>query len=300
MSISLRHGSTIMFACATLLLLLSGHGARAEAGASPPTVALPPFPGVADAIVQIDRIPAPGVTTLQRRLMLFEGALAVGHLPCTGEIRSDASRGVTIGCVQYGLRGRLQPVLLAMDRASPDQFAAAFGANVEAVRAMLRLPTIAAQVAWARSITDMDGSLVGAWRQEFATLAAMPEFQAAYIGSTTIRYRRAAAWAETYGFRSRRGLALMFDLALFHGLSNEQKAVLAKAMNAADLRGSGEMVELRRLQAFADTLADMDADPLLRFHLTTIAEGRALFLGYALDLAEFGITLDPVMPGDVP
>lgn len=289
-----------MLAFAALLLLILGGRVRAEDGASPPMVALPPFPGVSDATVQIDRLNAPGVTTLQRRLILFEGALAVGHLPCTEEVRSDASRGVTIGCVQFGLLGRLQPVLLAMDRAYPDEFAAAFGANVEAVRAMLRLPTIAAQVAWARSITDPDGSLVGAWRQEFATLAAMPEFQSAYLGSTTTRYRRAAAWAETYGFRSRRGLALMFDLALFRGLSNEQAAVLAKAMSAKDLLGSGEAAELRRLQAFADTRAEMEADPLLRFHLTAIAEGRAPFLGYALDLAEFGITLDPVMPSDWP
>ena len=226
--------------------------------------------------------------------MLFEGALAVGRLPCTDEIRSDVSRGVTIGCVQFGLLGRLQPVLLAMERAYPGQFAAAFGAHAEAVRAMLRLPSVAAQVAWGRSITGPNGRLVGSWPQEFANLAAMPEFQSAYLGSTTLRYRQAVAWAETYGFRSRRGLALMFDLALFRGLSSGQMAVLAKAMNAAGLLGSGKAAELRRLRAFADTRAAMDADPLLRFHLTAIAEGRAAFLGYALDLAEFGITLDPV------
>lgn len=257
-------------------------------------MAAPPFPGVANAIAQIERLDALGVTKLQRRLLLFEGALAVGHLPCTGEIRSDASRGVTIGCVQFGLLGRLQPVLTALDQAHPERLAAAFGAHAEPVRAMLKLPTIAAQVAWARSITDGDGNLFGSWHQEFETLAAMPEFQSAYLGSTTIRYRRAAAWAETYGFHSQRGLALMFDLALFRGLSGEQEGTLANAMSAADLRGRGKAAELRRLRLFTSTRADMDADPLLRFHLTTIAEGHAAFLGYNLDLAAFGITLDPV------
>ena len=226
--------------------------------------------------------------------------MSVGRLPCAGVVRSDAARGVTIGCLQFGLLGRLQPVLAELDRTHPNQFAAAFGGDAEAVRAMLRLPNIAGQVAWARSITAPDGSLAGPWPQQFAALAAMPEFQGAYLGSTTTRYRRAAGWMATYGLRSRRGLAMMFDLALFSGISGEQAAVLATAMSAKDLLGSGTAAELLRLRTFARLRSDMDADPLLRFHLTTIAEGRAPYFGYALDLAAFGVTLDPVEPGDLP
>ena len=154
---SRHHGFVTAFALATLLGLPEAGGARVNDGLSPPLTALPPFPGVADAIAEIDRLDAPGITMLQRRLLLFEGALAVGHLPCTGEIRSDASRGITIGCLQFGLLGRLQPVLTALDRAHPEHLAEAFGAHTAAVRAMLKLPTISAQVAWARSITDPDG-----------------------------------------------------------------------------------------------------------------------------------------------
>jgi hypothetical protein len=108
---------------------------------------LPLFPGVGDAVRQADDVRAPGVSGLQRRLMMLEGALAVGHLPCTDEVRLDPNRGLTVGCVQFGLLGRLQPVLQSMDRAAPGLFALAFGPAVEAVRAMLRLPTAQAQVA---------------------------------------------------------------------------------------------------------------------------------------------------------
>jgi hypothetical protein len=108
------------------------------------------------------RFAVPGTTILQRRLFLLEGVLAVGDLPCTGEIRSDPGRGVTVGRLQFGLLGRLQPVLLALDRARPDRLEAAFGSDAAAVRTMLNLPTVAAQVDWACSIFDRSGALPGA------------------------------------------------------------------------------------------------------------------------------------------
>ena len=255
---------------------------------------LPPFPGVGDAIRQADDVPAPGVSNLQRRLMMLEGALAVGHLPCTADVRMDPNRGLTVGCVQFGLLGRLQPVLQSMDQATPGVFALALGPDVEAVRAMLRLPTTQAQVAWARSIADGDNNLPGPWRQAFTTLAATPEFQSAYLASTTTRYQRAAGWAVAYGFESRRGLAMMFDLALFRGMSADQEVALTAIMRSPALLGSDTTSELRRLRAFADARSGMEPDPQLRFHLATFAEGRADFLGYDLDLAAFGITLEPI------
>ncbi len=281
-----------VFGFAALLLVTAVGGSRG-AGASPPATALPPFPGIAEAVAQFERLNAPGVTDTQKRLIVFEGALAVSRLPCTDELRADASRGVTMGCMQFGLLGRLQPVLTALDRAHPDRLAAAFGADVESVRAMLKLPTVAAQVAWGRSITNPNGGLVGLWTQEFAALASMPEFQSAYLESTTVRYRRAVAWAGYYGFRSQRGVAMMFDLALFRGIPSEKQAALVDAVNATGVQGDGETAELSRLRAFASARSDMEPNALLRFHLTTIAEGSTPFLGYALDLADFGITLDP-------
>ena len=93
-----QYRSTKVFGLATLLLLTTAGGSHV-AGASPPATALPPFPGVAEAVAQFDRLDAPGVTKMQRRLIVFEGALAVGRLPCTGEQRADSSRGVTIGWI---------------------------------------------------------------------------------------------------------------------------------------------------------------------------------------------------------
>ena len=271
-----------------LLIVLSILPGTARAGE------LPAFPGVEDAIRQADTVQAPAVSALQRRLMMLEGALAVGHLPCTGEVRLDRPRGLMVGCVQFGLLGRLQPVLQSMDQASPGLFAFALGSHVEAVRAMLRLPTTEAQVAWAHSIADGESNLPGTWRLAFVTLADMPEFQAAYLGSTTTRYERGVRWAKDYGFQSRRGLAMMFDLSLFRGISADQEAALMAIMRSPDLMGDGDAPELRRLHAFAEARDGMEADLQLRFHLATIAAGRADFLGYALDLAAFGTTLEPV------
>jgi hypothetical protein len=128
----------------------------------------------------------------------------------------------------------------------------------------------------------------------------MPEFQSAYLASTTARYRRAVGWTLAFGFHSRRALAMMFDLSLFRGLSNEQGAVLATALEAVPRSGDPADTELRCLRVFAERRADMDPDPLVRFHLRTMAEGQAAFLGYVLDLAAFDVTLDPIPPSDLP
>jgi len=69
-----QYRSTKVFGLATLLLLTTAGGSHV-AGASPPATALPPFPGVAEAVAQFDRLDAPGVTKMQRRLIVFEGGL---------------------------------------------------------------------------------------------------------------------------------------------------------------------------------------------------------------------------------
>lgn len=51
---------------------------------------------------------------------------------------------------------------------------------------------------------------------------------------------------------------------------------------------------------FADKRADIDPCPLVRFHLRTMAEAEAAFLGYVLNLAAFGVTLAPIPPSDLP
>lgn len=112
---------------------------------------------------------------------------------------------------------------------------------------MLNLPTVAAQVDWARSMSDRSGALPRRWREEFAALAAMPEFQSAYLAATTARCRRAACWTLAFRFHSRRALAKMFDVTPFRGLSNEQGTVLATALDAVPRSSDPANTELRRL-----------------------------------------------------
>ena len=100
------------------------------------------------------------------------------------------------------MRGRLQPVLAAFDATHPDRFALAFGARTAEVRAMLRFPSIEEQANWGRSLSDGRGQLAEPWASAFARLAAMPEFQAAYLVSTNRRFLTALAWADRFGLRS--------------------------------------------------------------------------------------------------
>lgn len=143
--------------CATVLAVLLQ--AAMTASHSAPTVSV----STTNAITYFDHLAALGSTQLQRRLVLLEGELTFGMLPCSTAVRWDAMRGVTVGCLQFGMLGRLQPVLLTLDTAHPDLFTSAFGARTEEVRAMLRRRSMEDQVAWARSLSDGNGQLVESW-----------------------------------------------------------------------------------------------------------------------------------------
>ena len=161
--------------------------------------------------------------------MLLEGQLTFGTSPCSGALRWDPNRGVTVGCLQFGMLGRLQPVLAALDATHPDRFALAFGSRTGEVRAMLRLPSPGEQANWGRSLSDGKGQLAEPWATAFARLAAMPEFQAAYLVSTNRRFLTALAWAKRFRLRSSRGVAMMFDLSLYAGIAADDFDRLADA-----------------------------------------------------------------------
>jgi hypothetical protein len=283
--------NVVMVIAATVSLLQSiAIGLRAQ------PLATQALPGITKTIARLDLPPAQGVTELQRRLIALEGGLIFGRLPCSAELRWDATRGVTVGCLQFGLLGRLQPILAAMDRAHPDLFVKAFGSRVSDVRQMLQLPTILEQAAWGRSLANREGQLTEPWATSFAALIAMPEFQGVYLEATNARFRMAIDWTRRFGFRSRQGVAMMFDMALFRGIPPGQEAPLARLVAESASGLEGKAAELSRLWAFAEARSSMDSDDkLLRFHLEAIAKGEASFGADRVNLAAFGITPEPVV-----
>ncbi len=287
---------TILAACqhgVFVALLLQVTPARAQSPRTPPTA-------ITAATAQFDRLDAPGTTWLQRRLVLLEGQLIFGKHPCSEALRWDAKRGVTMGCLQFGLLGRLQPVLAALDAARPDGLALAFGDRAADVRAMLRLPSTEEQAKWGRSLSDGNGQLADPWASAFARLAAMPDFQAVYLASTNTRFRTALQWASRFGLRSSRGVAMMFDLSLYAGIAADDLDRLAAAADQAAAGRSGMAAEEARLWALAAARSELAPDDaLLRFHLRSIAAGGTVSDGITLGFTALGISLTPMaLPRD--
>ena len=282
------HVSAVRRCITVLAVLLQVLPAGSRAAPPPPSAPA----AVAESIATFDRLEAPGSTPLQRRLVVLEGVLTFGAQSCSTALRWDPARGVTVGCLQFGLLGRLQPVMTALDSTRPDLFAHAFGARTEEVRAMLRLRSTEEQAAWGRSLSDGGGQLKEPWATSFARLVSLPEFQTAYVESTNQRFHTAVEWAHRFGLRSSRGLAMMFDLSLYRGIAPADMEPLAAAADGAAAGKHGTAAELARLQAIAAArIAIEPNDALLRFHLQAIAAGGAVFDGATIDFAALGISL---------
>jgi len=113
-------------------------------------------------------------------------------------------------------------------------------------------------------------------------------------------YQAAITWCHTYGVKSERAVALMFDIRVQNGsIANTTRAQIERDFAALDPGVDADSLEIARLRVIANRRAEA-ADPRwiedVRARKLTIANGTGNIHGAYYDLEEqYGIGLKPVV-----
>jgi len=156
------------------------------------------------------------------------------------------------------------------------------------------------QIGWARSIQDARHVVTEPWRGLFKTLGRLDEFQAIEVSSAGAMYQDALAWCQTFGVRSERAVALMFDIRVQNGsIGAITRAQIERDFSSIAADTDPDGVEVARLCIVANRRAEA-ANPKwvedVRARKLTIANGAGSVHGNHYDLeAQYGIGLEPVV-----
>ena len=249
-------------------------------------------------------IVAPAIVSesLAYRSLALTGAFETDTGPpdCFAGLSGDFDQqGLSFGVCQWNLgQGSLQPLLTAMDRGHAAVVDEVFGPHAAELRAMLATSRDE-QLAWARSIQNQRSVVAEPWRGLFKSLGRRPEFQAVEVDAAGRMYQQALAWCRTYGVRSERAVALMFDIRAQNGsISDTTRAQIERDFQTID-PADPAAAEVERLRAIATRRAEAAnptwvADVLVR--KLTIANGVGTVHGAHYDLeAQYGIGLAPAV-----
>lgn len=213
--------------------------------------------------------------------------------------------GMSFGFLQWNFySGTLQPLLKAMHAAGPETFKKActvfvktFDKEVDLSGDLLRVcraMTNAEAVAWISQRQDEGHRLLPHWTKLFKNLAAVPGFQAVQRQFAQTYWKLALNYMPKFGFKSERGLALLFDICVQAGSVTNGSL----GRYAADPGSKGDevarMAALARAVQFQDSRKWVQRDLLSR--KMTIALGKGIVHGGSFNLeTDFDITLRAVI-----
>lgn len=246
--------------------------------------------------------PAIASKPLAFRTLALTGTFETNVAPpdCFAVLSGDFDeQGISFGACQWNLgQGSLQPLLQSMDRQHAAVIDTVFGPHAPELRAMLASPRDE-QLEWARGIQSQRFAVSEPWRGFFKTLGRRDEFQAIEVEAASRLYQDAIGLCRTYGVRSERAVALLFDIKVQNGsISATTKAQIDRDFAAIEA-GDPEAVEVARLRVIANRRAEA-ANPRwvedVRTRKLTIANGAGTVHGAHYDLeTQYGITLKPLI-----
>jgi len=251
-----------------------------------------------------EAVPAPAIAAepLDSRCLALTGSFETGEAPpdCFAGLSGDFDgQGLSFGALQWNLgQGTLQPLLVAMDRTYPTVMEAVFGDRCDTLRAVLAAER-AEQLAWARSVQDPVRFRVSEpWRGLLRALGRREEFRAIQLKAAAALAERAAALRGTFGVRSERAQALLFDILVQNGgIGPVVRAQIEEDFGRLDPGEGPDRLEVARLRIIANRRAEA-ANPRwvedVRTRKLAIADGVGTVHGQPYDLEEqYGITLKP-------
>jgi Putative peptidoglycan binding domain len=251
-------------------------------------------------------IPAPAIAAkplVYRNLALTGAFETEAPVPeCFAGLAGDFDgQGMSFGALQWNLgQGTLQPLLSAIDRTHPEVVDNVFGPHAAELRAMLS-SSRDDQLSWARSIQDGRRFVIAEpWRGLFKTLGRHEQFQDIEVAAAQQIYQDAVTSCGTYGVRSERAVALMFDIRVQNGsIANTTRAQIERDFATLDAGVDPDTLEVARLRVIANRRAEA-ANPRwvedVRARKLTIANGMGTIHGAYYDLeGQYGISLKQVV-----
>ncbi|MDQ2695782.1 MAG: peptidoglycan-binding protein [Pseudomonadota bacterium] len=243
--------------------------------------------------------PVPAVLhqPLAHRCLALTGAFETSAPPpeCFCGLSGDFDeQGISFGALQWCLGQKsLQPLLEQMDRQHPDVVGEIFDEFSDELRAVLA-SDFDEQMNWARSIQDQRRRVAEPWRGMLKTLGRRAEFQAIQVAAADDLFQQALGLCRSYGLRSQRAVALLFDIKVQNGgIKQHVEAQIRQDFRALGRRGEAD--ETPRLVIIAERRAAA-ANPRwvndVRQRKLAIATGRGLVHGQRYHLeAQYGIGL---------
>jgi hypothetical protein len=209
--------------------------------------------------------------------------------------------GISFGVIQYNLYSKtLQPVIRDMYAAGPQTFRRCMthvvqGKAIDLTDELLRVCAMApaAAVQWAQARQDTGGRFLphyDHWVRAFKALATVDGFNVVQRKHASRYMERAQGYVKSYGFKSERALALMFDISVQCGSITLGSWTRYQAATVGRVLTEQKKLEaLARAVQFQDSRAWVQRDILSR--KLTIATGVGIVHGRSYNLhRDFGIT----------
>ncbi|GAB7026366.1 hypothetical protein JCM15764A_16140 [Geotalea toluenoxydans] len=244
--------------------------------------------------------PAPLSGNLDTRCLALTGSFETGRLSpeCFACVAGNFDgQGMSFGALQWNFgQGTLQPLLKQMFTNHLDVATTIFGSSLSQLHQALNGGRDAA-MSFAVSIQDSSGkNIKDPWKQMFKSLGLTPEFQAIEVLSAAAYYGRALNLCKNYGFWTRRGRALMFDIGVQNGsIPDSVKSLILNDFRQLSQSLSAEDTELAKMRIVANRRAEAARPAFVedvRRRKLCIAEGKGVVHGITYDLArQFGLDL---------
>jgi hypothetical protein len=175
------------------------------------------------------------------------------------------------------------------------------------------------QIAWGSSITkydyNADGTIVKGsghallppWDGYFYNLGITPESIARQTQGVQPYFDKANTWKGDFTLWTRRGFALLFDIAVQSGSINttahpEVEDTILNDFKTINLNDSRESIEVQKMQIIANRRADIvsaDYQQSYRDRKLAIANGTGTVYGGATSTIPYDLILEPAYDTDV-
>ena len=235
------------------------------------------FAYVNDAYIQAYNSPADNVSNIALNITKkFEGG------PSNEIAGNFDGQGLSLGYLQWCIgQGTLQPLLNRMDREYNSEMKAIFGANYNSIHNMI-LDTAENQLKWAKNINDSANKISEPWYSQFVSLCDNVYFKNIENDAEVYTVSQATRICDKYNFKTVRGFALAFDIAVQNGsISSDATKIIDVALEQIP-----SMSEKTLLGVIANAVADSSDNNSedIRSRKMTIVNGQGIVHGSMLYL----------------
>jgi hypothetical protein len=216
--------------------------------------------------------------------------------------------GGSYGIIQFNWKsGTIQPLFLDLINNHIDVIAKCFTATSDynTFIDVVKNRSTADQIAWGDTITDPANKhkVLEPWNTYFVNLGKEPANQSKQKALCQNYFNSANVWKGDYSLWSRRGYALLFDIAVQSGsISTAVHDLIMSDFATIDYNQSRQTIEVQKMQYIANRRADAVSSSYqssYRDRKLAIANGSGTVYGGFVDTTPYDLILEPAYDTDV-